>query len=307
MFLALDLQKIIGFSWDNFTLENLSFFVVVLFCIIFTLIAAHKIKYHGSEKMKKNLEYKLALNKQKIQQLSEKLTSVYSDDKKKIKVENKISWLNSENDSIQEDLDEFPYIKPKGIVNLLEMAIELIHSNVIEIMGYRFENFTGYILALGLFMLSGFVLGLTGFIANPFVSLSCTLTISIVTFVMIHATSVKYKHWGYFNRFIEPVFIFLPINLITMWGPLISLACRLFGNALAGWCIMTLVYAATDIAIGAIHISLAPAIAPFLHAYFDIFSGAIQTIVFCLLTMIFVSQEAPELEDPVADVTFSRA
>lgn len=39
---------------------------------------------------------------------------------------------------------------------------------------------------------------------------------------------------------------------------------------------------------------IAPVVAPILHAYFDVFSGFIQTTVFVFLTMLFVSNEVPE-------------
>ena len=31
----------------------------------------------------------------------------------------------------------------------------------------------------------------------------------------------------------------------------------------------------------------------FLHIYFDIFSGCIQTYVFCMLTMVFIKDKMP--------------
>ena len=34
----------------------------------------------------------------------------------------------------------------------------------------------------------------------------------------------------------------------------------------------------------------------FLHIYFDVFSGAIQTYVFCMLTMVYVTDKLPEVE-----------
>jgi len=33
-----------------------------------------------------------------------------------------------------------------------------------------------------------------------------------------------------------------------------------------------------------------------LHVYFDVFSGAIQAYVFCMLTMVFIAQNFPEDE-----------
>ena len=42
---------------------------------------------------------------------------------------------------------------------------------------------------------------------------------------------------------------------------------------------------------------IAPLITPVLHAYFDVFSGFIQTTVFVLLTMVFIQNEQVEDED----------
>ena len=41
-------------------------------------------------------------------------------------------------------------------------------------------------------------------------------------------------------------------------------------------------------------IIIAPIVTPVLHLYFDLFSGAIQTLVFTMLTMIFVANEQNE-------------
>jgi len=99
------------------------------------------------------------------------------------------------------------------------------------------------------------------------------------------------------------VFIFLPINLVTMWAPLLSLSFRMFGNALAGWVLMTIVYDALQKAsamlfaflpAGVNTIFIAPFIASWLHIYFDLISAFIQTMVFITLSMIFIGQEVPE-------------
>ena len=57
---------------------------------------------------------------------------------------------------------------------------------------------------------------------------------------------------------------------------------RLFANVLSGLVIETLVYALLQ--------KVAYFWPAFLHVYFDLFSGAIQTYVFCMLTMTYVNQ-----------------
>ena len=48
-------------------------------------------------------------------------------------------------------------------------------------------------------------------------------------------------------------------------------------------------------------IILAPFITPILHVYFDLFSSFIQTLVFSMLTMIFIAQEQNEEEDNILE------
>jgi F-type H+-transporting ATPase subunit a len=80
----------------------------------------------------------------------------------------------------------------------------------------------------------------------------------------------------------DPWPIWAPINIISEIAVPISLSLRLFANILSGTIIMALVY------------GLLGWIATFwpsaLHVYFDLFSGAIQTYVFCMLTMTYINQ-----------------
>ena len=61
---------------------------------------------------------------------------------------------------------------------------------------------------------------------------------------------------------------------------------RLFGNVLSGTVMMALIYGL----IGKFAI-IWPSV---LHGYFDVFSGAIQTYVFSMLTMVFISNTFEE-------------
>jgi F-type H+-transporting ATPase subunit a len=70
---------------------------------------------------------------------------------------------------------------------------------------------------------------------------------------------------------------------------------RLFGNILAGTIITMLVY--TLIKAIAPWGYLGLAITPFLHMYFDIFSGVIQTYIFFTLGSFFLGQQVSEEND----------
>jgi F-type H+-transporting ATPase subunit a len=76
----------------------------------------------------------------------------------------------------------------------------------------------------------------------------------------------------------------LPINIIGEFANPVSLSFRLFGNMLGGGIIMALLYSALAGLI------IFPIIIPVpFHFYFDIFSGLLQSFIFTMLTMVFVS------------------
>ena len=200
-----------------------------------------------------------------------------------------------------------PLKKPKGILFLAEVGVSFFDNLVSSLMGRRYNGFGGLFMAVSVYLFLAFIWGLTG-LPSPTAYLATPLSLGLITFVMIHANAARFNGMRYFKRYVEPLPFFLPINLISMWAPLLSLTMRLFGNALAGWTLMTLVYGALN-SIGDSVITfvvngveqnlnfggvISPIITPVLHAYFDLFSGLIQTTVFLFLSMIFIANEGPE-------------
>ena len=80
-----------------------------------------------------------------------------------------------------------------------------------------------------------------------------------------------------------------------MWSSLLSLTLRLFGNALAGYCVITLIYVGLGTSLppegSLVGMVFDPILAPIGHLYFDLFDGLIQMAVFTILTMINISNE----------------
>lgn len=207
----------------------------------------------------------------------------------------------------------------KGFVLIIETIIEKLENFTVELMGERRREFSGYVAAVGLYIIMCFLMSLIG-LPGPLTYLGCTFSIALCTFGLIHFTAMKTNKWGYFKRFVDPIPqlapIFVPINLLSMWAPLLSLALRLFGNALAGFTLMGIIYYYLGQLSGVLFsgllsfnvgsLFLPPLVTPILHLYFDVFSGAIQTLIFCMLTMIFISQEDPEEEEIQKQVCIER-
>ncbi len=198
-----------------------------------------------------------------------------------------------------------PLKKPKGLLFLFEVGVKFFDDLTESLMGPLYRGFGGFMMAISVYLFIAFIWGLTG-LPSPVVYLATPLSLGLITFICIHANAIRFNKFRYFKRYIEPVPFFLPINLISMWAPLLSLTMRLFGNALAGWTLMTLLYAALKGVSESIFSAipggfgasiLPPFITPVLHAYFDLFSGLIQTTVFLFLSMIFIANEGPQDDD----------
>lgn len=221
------------------------------------------------------------------------------------------------------DADKNALQEQKGFKMVIAMGVEKVENFVVELMGERNRSFAGLASALFIYVFLAFIFGLTG-LAAPMTYLGVCLSLGVVTLFMIHITAVRNQRWTYFKRYVEPIFVFLPINMVTTFTPALSLALRLFGNALGGFCIMGIVYFGLESAsagimnvLGAFSGSywanaagltvggaegpaglfFAPVVTPVLHLYFDLFSGAIQTLVYVTLTMIQILQEFPEDEN----------
>lgn len=177
---------------------------------------------------------------------------------------------------------------PKGIIIIVEWLIGGINDMCKSIVGRPYKKLAPYVTTLAIFLFIANISGLFG-LTPPTASISCTLTLGILTACIIQFSGIKSQGIGaYLKGYIDPNPIFLPINLIGEIATPVSLGLRLFGNILSGSVIMGLIYSVMGYA--------AIAVAPVLHCYFDIFSGFIQTLVFCTLTTMFVAGKLPDEE-----------
>lgn len=208
-------------------------------------------------------------------------------------------------------------MKPsRGLLAFAEMGVDKLQNWTRAMMGGREPgNWPAYFLCLTVYLFMAFTWSLTG-LPSIIDTLIFPLSLSVVMFILIHATAVRYQKWKYFHRYIEPIPIFLPINLITMWTPIISTALRMFGNALSGSVVIGLLnWALKNVSISIFSewassymaatggarlldtpaaIWLSPLPIGVLNLYFGLFSGFIQTLVFASLNACWITAEMPE-------------
>ena len=170
---------------------------------------------------------------------------------------------------------------PGGFQNVVEMIVEMLDNMVKNVMGKNAAAFANYIGILFMFILLSNISGLFG-LRPPTADYGVTFALGIITYTLITFNKFKYqKVSGFIKGLCDPWPIWAPINVIGDIAVPISLSLRLFANVLSGTVMMALIYGLLGF--------IATAWPAALHVYFDLFSGAIQTYVFCMLTMTYVN------------------
>lgn len=182
-----------------------------------------------------------------------------------------------------------PNAVPGKFLNFIELIVEMLDKMTLSGMGKKYgHKFTNYIGTLFIYILLSNLAGLIG-LRSPTADYGVTFSLALITFVLIHYNGFKYQKFGHIKSLFEPVLL-APINIIGELATPLSLSLRLFGNVLSGTVMLALIY-------GLVPKLILTCISPIMagaHVYFDIFSGAIQTYVFCMLTMTFISQNFDE-------------
>lgn len=191
-------------------------------------------------------------------------------------------------------------LKPTGIVLLAISYVEAMLNITVPVMGKRQgQMMAGYIGSVFIYLLLSNWSGLFG-LKSPTATLSVTLALAFITWVVIQATKIHTNGIkGFIAGFFQPFFFFVIPNVFSMVAPLISLSLRMFGNVVAGSMIMSMFYSFTGWLSGQVPLIggfdfIGVLLAPMLHLYFDIFSGFLQAFLFISLTTIFIGIEQKE-------------
>ena len=170
-----------------------------------------------------------------------------------------------------------PTARPKGVVLVVETGVKMIYDYLTSIMPKKFEkSYYPYFAMLFAYLIIANLSGLLGFEA-PTSNYSITLALTTITFCLIQFNAIKKQGllsyiWGA---------VWPPTNLLSI---------------LSGSILMYLVYQLTGYISGLLinFNFLGPVIAPWLHCYFDVFAGCIQTLVFVTLSSILIMMENPD-------------
>ena len=160
-----------------------------------------------------------------------------------------------------------------------ELYVGFINKFTKNTLGEHWKSFAPYFGTIGLYIGTANLIGMFG-ITPPTKDLNVTAALAIMSCGLIYGSSFRFRGLkGGLHKFLEPMPLLLPINVMEIVIRPLSLCMRLFGNVLGSFIIMELIKL------------VIPAIVPMaLSMYFDVFDGIIETVVFVFLTALFTQE-----------------
>src|SRR6266850_3021810 len=206
---------------------------------------------------------------------------------------------------------------PRGAQNLMEVVLEQILGLIDDVMGHEGRRYLPLIATLGLFILTGNLMGLVPGLAGPTSNLNTNGACALVVFLAYHWIGARKQGLlPYLKHFAGPVPLVLKplmfvIEVISHLARPLSLTLRLFGNMVGGHILLAVIFLlmGLDGLLGwALSGSVAGAVVGgigsvvtivftvgFLYPL-KILVAFLQAFIFVMLTMLYISGAIEEAE-----------
>lgn len=193
---------------------------------------------------------------------------------------------------------------PKGIQNVIEFAVESLYNMIQDVTRNKKNTYAFFPVVATIFLfvlvanwtglLPGFAtIGfheeaegghevLVSFLRSANSDLNTTLAIAIVSVMSTQIMGIAalgfFKYGKKFINLSSPIAFFIGLlEIVSEVAKMISFSFRLFGNVFAGEVLLTVI------------MTIAPFIAPLPFFAMELFVGAIQALVFAMLTLVFMN------------------
>ena len=179
---------------------------------------------------------------------------------------------------------------PRGLQNAFEAIIVFTYDFFTQLMDKEHVAkkwaplLTTFFLFIILSNYSGLLpgaAGLAGF-QPPTSNWNITLTLALITFCSVHVAGFAEHSVGYLGHFVSPSPLMLPLNLVEEIAHPLSLTVRLFGNIFGEEMVIAFL------------LFMVPFLIPGALMALSLLLGAIQAIVFTLLSASYIAAAAGE-------------
>jgi F-type H+-transporting ATPase subunit a len=171
---------------------------------------------------------------------------------------------------------------PGTLQHLLELTVKGLKDLLHDIIGPHGDEYLYIIGGFAVFIFISNMFGLFYFLAPPTSNPNTTFALSITAFLYFNWQGIRKQGLvHYLKHFMGPIWwlapLMFPIEIIGNLARVLSLGMRLFGNIFGE-------HTATSIFIG-----LVPLVVPWPMMALGIFGAFLQTFVFIMLTMVYIS------------------
>ena len=178
---------------------------------------------------------------------------------------------------------------PHGWQNFMESALDFITDIAKNQLGESFyREWIPFIGTLFLFIFGSNWAGAVipwkliklpeGEFAAPTNDINTTVALALLTSFAYFYAGLNEKGLGYFKRYVQPLPLLLPINILEDFTKPLSLSFRLFGNVLADELTITVLT------------GLVPLVIPLPIMLLGIFAGSVQALIFSTLAAAYIAE-----------------
>jgi len=174
-----------------------------------------------------------------------------------------------------------PELIPSPTQQIYEGILNSLNSMLESNMGKDGKKFLPFVTTIGIFIFFSNVLGLVPGFTSTTANLNTTAACAIIVFLYYNYHGIKENGFGYLKHFIGPMPalapLMIPIEIISHIARPFSLAIRLFVNMFG------------DHIVLGVFVGLIPFILPIPLMALGLFVCFIQTLIFVILTIIYLS------------------
>jgi F-type H+-transporting ATPase subunit a len=178
---------------------------------------------------------------------------------------------------------------PSGMQNFMEVAVDFVTDIARNQLGESFyKDWIPFIGTLFFFIFgcnwAGAVIPWKlielpeGEFAAPTNDINTTVALALLTSFAYFYAGLSKKGLGYFKRYIQPIPLLLPINILEDFTKPLSLSFRLFGNVLADELTVTVLT------------GLVPLVVPLPIMLLGVFAGSVQALIFSTLAAAYIAE-----------------
>lgn len=160
----------------------------------------------------------------------------------------------------------------------LEIIVIFINTQIKEIGLEKSEKYIGFIGTLFLFIgFSNLCAILPGY-TPPTASLSTTVALALSVFFAVPFFGIEKSGFSeYLKSYVKPIWVMLPLNIISEVSRTLALAIRLFGNIMSGGMIV------------AILLSISPFFFPIVMKVLGLLTGMVQAYIYSVLATVYIA------------------